>query len=589
MTFEVGNDFLVPYQKLQIGNTSVTVSTDCVNPDRAILLCDQKLHILRQASEHSSKVDAPLIVNNVYLTDSGDASFQHGQINAIVQCISEPYRGSVFSVESSQVYLAKLWPDNEPGMIPRRIRIGGTPKRVKYSPKLDKLIVLYYFTRATQQPTAPDRQYSIALVNPDAQGLSRTSGEILPEGVEVSSQFKPGEITLGVTEWFPQGNSGDHHVLVVHTLLQHATSGQSSGRICLFSISTTGGLSLKKAVEREAPVHALTTYGSNSLLYSCGNELFLQTLSTNSNSSGWKFQDCSKFALFSQVRHISICEPFVYVSTSDKSLLIFKVKEKKLVLHFNDDFARDNLFHLVIPRRSLILTSQTRQMITGLWQPAEAEDTASVKTVFQAALPGSITRFRRIDPLTWKQGSHFESSDIAVASMTDGSLFQLNILDEDAWRLLAFIQMLAFRSPGICPFVNHMDAYRRSLEPSSAKPIFMHIKGDILRRILERGGERSLLEMISPESILKVVVSHEQIFRFVLAQQTRAADITSAQHNNNSDPRMKMAIEFTKRETQARQKLMWKYARAVGLDATNAEDLVAMVIHWMIQGIQHVL
>lgn len=525
-----------------------------MKPQRAILLCDQKLHTLEQPPEQSFEVQAPCMVSNVYLTDSRNIPLQHGTIDALMQCvsISSPYL--VFCVEGNQIYLASLPLGAEPCMIPRRIPIGGTPKRVKYSPKLDKLIVLYYSTHI--EPTAaPNRhsrtdqgwlQYSIALVDPDAQTLLSDVGERPLGNSGIFNHFRPGEITLGVTEWFPQGNNRDHHVLVVNTLVRNLPLPQPSGRICLFSASSTGALALEKSVEKEAPVQALTTYGSNSLLYSCGTDLCLQSLLTISNSSEWKFQDCVKCPLFSEARHISVREPFVYVSTSGKSFLIFKVEGNKLLLQYNDEIARDNLCHLTIPQRSLVLTSQTEGVITGLWQPSKENSTTSVSTVFEALLPGSIARFRHINSLPWKRYQSSENPDIALGNMTDGSLLQFNVLDEKTWRLLAFIQILALRNRDICPFVDHMDdhiddhidAHRRRLEPSTTAPLDMHINGDILRRILKRGGERFLIEMMSSEHV-------------------------------------------TRHETQARQTMMWEFAQGVGLSATNEKDLVTKVVHWM--------
>jgi hypothetical protein len=593
---QTGSHLLVPYEKLQIGNTSITVLTDSVKTSRAILLCDQKLFTLEQPFENSLKVQVPLIINNVYLTDPELPSFQHGKINALTQSISGFSEGLVFCVEGNQIHLASLSLDAESSMIPRRIPIGGTPKRVKYSPKLHKLIVLYYSTHITQMAAATGRhnrmdqrwlKYSITLVDPDARPVSFDIDESYPESSVISNHFKPGEIALGVTEWFPQGNNGDHHVLVVNTVVQHLPPRQPSGRICLFSASATGALTLKKAVEKEAPIHALVSYGSNSLLYSCGTDLCLQTLSTTSNSSGWKFQDCAKFALLSQVRYISIHEPFIYVSTSGNSLLILKVEENKLVLHFNDDIARDNLFHMTFPERSLILTSQTGRMITGLWQPSKTKGTTSVSTVFEAQLPGSITRFRRINHPPWKQYRNSENSDIAVGSTTDGSVIQFNILGENDWRLLAFIQTLALRSPDICPFVNNIGAHRRPLEPSPTNPLDMHINGDILRRLLERGRERSLINMMSSEYILKILLAHDHILGIMLAQHPRH-DVTQLE-SNPLGPRARMAIELARCETQARQNLMVKFGQGVGLVAANGEELVAKVLQWMIQFMQKIL
>lgn len=580
LTSSVG---LVLHEKLQIGNTSIAVMADYRKPTRAILLCDQKLHTLEQPSEHSIDVQAPLLVNNIYLTDSENISFEQGMIDAMTQDVKSTSQGLVFCVEGKRVSQVSLSLDAETSVIPRRIAIGGTPKRVKYSPTLNKLFVLYHFTQTTYLAAGPGRhnrtdqrhvQYSIALVDPNAQALVSNPGETRHENSVLFDHFKPGEIALGLTEWFPQDNNGGYHILVVNTLQQHPAPLQPSGRIYLFKVLKTEILRLQKTIEKAAPVYALTPYGSNSLLYSCGTDLCLQALSTKPDSSGWKFQDCGiKIALLSQVRHISVREPLVYLSTSGNSLFILKVEGNKLVPQFNDEVGRHNLFHLTIPQWSLVLTSQTGGMITGLWQPSNEKGTTVVSTVFEALLPSSVTRLRRINPPPWKQYLDSESSVAAVGSTTDGSFFQFSILDENAWRLLAFIQTLALRSPDICPFVNTIEAHRRPLEPST-NPLDMHINGDILRRILERGGERCLIDMMSYDPILKIVLAHYQPHDIAPADQ------------NSLDHWMRLATEIARLETQARQSMMWKYAQGVGLDATDGKDLAAKVVHWMMYRVQ---
>lgn len=516
-------------------------------------------------------------------------------INAMTQSVSGTSTGLLFCVDDKQAQPASLSFDAEPSMIPRRIALGGTPKRVKYSPELDKLIVLFYSkdtmylaeaSKGLDETHQQCVQYSIAFVDLDLRALTPHPGETYLDSSVVFDQFQPGEIPLGITEWFPLRNNEIYHVFVVNTLRQHPSPRHPSGRIYIFKKTATGTLVVKKVFEKEAPVFALTPYGSHSLLYGCGTDLCLHSLIVNSNSSGWKFSDCIKVSLFSQARHISVREPWVYVSTNGNSSVIFMVVDSnRLDVQFVDEISRSNLFHLTIPQRSLLLTCQTGRMITGLWQPSKGEGTTMTSTVFEARLPGSITRLRRIHPPPWKQYLNSESSVIAVGSTTNGSFFQFNILDESAWRLLAFIQTLALRSPGICPFGNPIEAHRRPLEPST-NSLDMHINGDILRRILERGGERSLSEMMSSQDILEVLLSHDLILRVMLGQYL-PHDATLVDYSQ--DHRTRVATEIAEREMQARQRAMWKFAQGVGLAATNEKDLVAKVVHWMIFLMQKVV
>ena len=599
LTNPVGKTLLILHEKIEIGNTSVTILTDICKPTRAILLCDQKLHTLQQPYEDSINFEAPLFVNNIYLMDSENLSFQQGTIDAMVQSISGTSKGLLFFVDGKQARPASLSFDVEPSMIPRRIAIDGTPKRVRYSPELDKLIVLYHTKDKINLAGAPGIheinhqrcvRYSIAFVDFSPRAFSSYPGETCLESSVVFNQFQPGEIALGVIEWFPLRNNQVFHVFVVNTLQQQQEPLPPSGRIYIFKKSAAGILVVKKIFENEAPVLALAPYGSHSLLYSCGADICLHTLSTKSDSFGWKFKESFKFSLLSHVRYISVCEPWVYVSTIEKSLFIFRVDGKKLVLQFVDEIGRNNMFHLTIPQRSLVMTCQTGGLITGLWQPSEAKGTTELSTIFEARLPVSITRLRRIKPSPWKQYLDSERSVIAVGSTTDGSFYQFSILDENAWRLLAFVQALALRSPAICPFVNPIAAYRCPLEPLTdpiyMNPLDMHIDGDILRRILERGGETSLIEMISPHDILEMLLSHNQVFKIMLA---RFSPTNTASIDHSLESRIRMATEIAKQEAQKRQSMMRKFAQGVGLEATDEKDLVAGLVQWMIRLMQKVI
>ena len=583
------------HEKIEIGNTSVTALADIRKPSRAILLCDQKLHTLEQPYGESTTLAAPLLVNNVYLIDADDVSFQQGMIEAMAQSVSGTSKGLLFCVDDKQIQPVNLSFEADPSMIPRRIDVGGTPKRVKYSLKLDKLIVLHYSKDRMDLDRFPgdlDRthqryvQYSIAFVDVNPGALTPHPGETYLEDSIVFDQFQPGEIPLGIVEWFPSRNDEIFHVFVVNTIQRQSTPSQPSGRIYMFKKAPDGVLVVKKILEKEAPVYALALYGAHSLLYACGSDLCLHSLIINSDSSGWKFSNCITVSLFSQARYISAYEPWVFVSTRGNSLLMFKVVDNNsLDLQFVDEISRHNIFHWVIPERSLVVTCQTERMITGVFMPAKREGKTLISTMFEARLPGSITRLYRIHPPPWKQYLDSKSSIIGIGSMTDGSFFQFSILDENAWRLLAFIQTMALRSPSICPFVDPIEVYRRPLEPLT-NPRDMHIDGDIIRRILEQGGEISLIELMSSHNILKILLSHEIILRVALAHHL-PHDTTLAGYTE--DHRIKLATEIAKRETQARQKIMWRLAQCVGLEAINEKELVAKVVHWMIRLMQKVV
>ena len=114
----------------------------------------------------------------------------------------------------------------------------------------------------------------------------------------------------------------------------------------------------------------------------------------------------------------------------------------------------------------------------------------------------------------------------------------------------------------------------------------MHVNGDIIRRILDRGGESSLIELLSSKDVLKILLSHELILRITLAHHQVSGDTTLVGDTQNDRI---IATEMAIRESQARRRIMWNLAQDVGLEPTNEEDLVAKVVQWIIRLMQKVI
>ena len=487
-------------------------------------------------------------------------------------------------------------------MVPRRLTIEGTPQRVMYSARLDKLVVLYY--KDQFMPTdgrhvgANQRflQYAVTFVDPNDDPIKPDPDED-DATLSTVSQGRPGEVFLGSTEWFPEGSNGVHHMLVINTGTTHMPPQQPLGRILVFSISNAGVLTLKSTIEKQAPVQALVPYSSSSLLYCCGLELCLQTLdSSPSYASGRKWQEPFKFTLRAPGRRLSVVEGFIYIS-SGNSLSIFTFENNTFVPQFNDEVARDNLCHLNLPEHSLILSSQTSKMIAGLWQPPKKRINNSTSTLFEANLPASVTSFCRVKRPLWQRDfGHGVASDTIIGCSINGSLFQFDILDEASWRLLIFIQNLALRNPEVCPSLDAIVAHKRSLDPSPADPLNMHVNGDILRRLLERAAERSLGRMLSPEHIADVLLSQEHIFHVMSAQQP-GLDLDGVDLEN-PHARATVIREVAQREAALRRNLFHEVAAGVGLTKSeegegcmrdDGEVLEQKVMHWMAYRLRKVM
>ncbi|KAK3176563.1 hypothetical protein OEA41_007886 [Lepraria neglecta] len=509
-------------EELQFGHTSVTVIPDETRKSRAIIHCEKVLCTL-EYPQHSKP---PATVHRVWMTDHNQPDLRTSSLSAITQAVdswlpeSVPGHaaGFLFCIDGDLLLQSvSIDPNPWPKMIPRRLPVGGSPIRVISSTHLKKLIVLY--TKATiirPRPTNGQRNTPgkrallprIAFLDPDNVPAPPPDPDAMDVEDEVKldqndalmdSERKPGERFLGITEWFPHIGGNEYHMLVMNTMLTRAR--KPIGRLLFFAISPGAGssamLTLKKKIEFESPIYSVAPYpDGKSIVYCSGSELCISSLDLG--PSGIKWQPPLKAAMRSPARHLTIVEPLIYVSSTRESLAVFRYETERIVYQYGDQSARDGIHHVHMPERSLVLASDATNTVVGLWQPPERRIDNAMSTVFEAVLPGSITKLRRVTRPLWHRKTVMDEEDESViGSSADGTVTQFDIL-EKGWKLLRFIQNMVERNPLICPFAG-LQPHKRHIEPSTARPHFMHINGDILERVLERGGEDCLRDLLNVE------------------------------------------------------------------------------------------
>lgn len=528
-------DHLSLCEKLTFGHTSVTVLKDTTT-NRVIVNCENALCTL----EYSQKDDkARATVLNVWITNPSAPSRQQGKISAISQVVdSWSPRGSPGFTADSFVcidgdLLHTISLDLQPKMVPRRLELDGSPFRVLYSIQLNKLIVLHNkveVLRAARhidgQPKVPGKRALRPMVSfldsdvnpvtgldPDATNIDDEQKRNDNQGLKIS-ESKPGEKFLGITEWFPKVGGNEYHMLVINSMLTR--EHKPVGRLLFFAIvkgrsNQPPSLVIKKTIDTDEPVYSVAIYPHKSLVYCCGNDLYMQSVGV-AEPSRINWPTPIRLAMRSPGRHISVKEPYIYVSSSRESLSVYRYNSGRLVYQFGDQSARYGLHHLHLPSQSLVLASDMSGTVAGLWQPPERRIDNAMTTVFEAVLQGSITRLRRITRPIWSYDPHESlernvkkpvnsstpGDETILGSSTDGTLTQMSIIPSSEWRLLRFIQNMAERHSLICPF-HPGNPHRRHIEPSDARPHYMHINGDILERIVDRGGASLLNDMLDLE------------------------------------------------------------------------------------------
>ena len=525
---------LTPLEFFVLGNTSVSVKVDEEQQNRVILACDDIFCTLEYSYEHPRLAT----IRNIHLTNRKERGYRQGSIKAFAQVLHRQSDGNTgfaagqwFCMEGENFNLVALQGGSQSSMIPRRMDLDGTPIRLTFSEKLDRMIVLY--TRIVIRREPHHGQPGQRVIEPTFAFLDIDKGLLRPDpkdhaknelrvvlsnnqyqraNVLTVQERKQGEKYLGMTEWFPTDGDNVYHMLIVSTMIVYDDKRAETGRLLFFSLSKNSdghvSMAFKKITELKAPVFAVVPYGQSSLIYSCGNEVFLHTLKLNSKPREWLSPVV--LALQSRGVHFSVSGQLIHVTTAAHSLSVLKVGDgnRTLTLEYSDELARDGIFHLDLPAQGLIITSSKDGTITGLQRPPSRRISNSMPTAFIAQFPGSITRLRRMSRPLWQLNESSKATRISpesiIACTADGSLYQVDILEKASWKLLGFIANMARRHPLICPYRENfrtmVDArYAQHVEPSASNKRGMQVDGDILIRVLDRGGEQLLKDIVNHE------------------------------------------------------------------------------------------
>ncbi|KAL8670066.1 MAG: hypothetical protein Q9168_005371 [Polycauliona sp. 1 TL-2023] len=496
-----------------VGTSAATLQVYIAKAGSSLSLC----------FEHSFNDPSSICDSLAILTSKTQGlAFQQGPLTCVAQAstnipqgYSEFAAGSLLYLSGSTLDLADINSSPKPDMVPRHLPFSGTPSTVLYSDRLGRLIVVY----TTEVPHAGIRmrkgiavkrtasQPAIALISPDAEPYRLDQDKEDRLNVLDASCALPGEKYLGLMEWFPTDGKKQYHMLVVHTATGQAGSQVAIGRLLFFSpvLNAGGDVTLKKKIDLEhhAEICAVTPYGESSLIYGCGNDIYFCVLDLENK----KFKPPMKLPLRSPAVHISVQGPNIHVSTESHGHHILSVQEASLIPCWADRTSRLSAYHLIAPERSLVITTDFEGRIAGLWQPPQPQLDRTAPLIFEAFLPRPITKLCSIrkeqkqfqlsqpERQSYLWGEQHLPKEVILGSSEDGTIYQLSLLDEASWRLLAYIQNMAVREPRICPYQDPW-VLEGGLEPSLARKEGMHIDGDLLMRLLERGGTTLLKEML---------------------------------------------------------------------------------------------
>lgn len=400
--------------------------------------------------------------------------------------------GSLICVTKNQLLACNL--DRTPKAVPRHIQLPGVPRRLIYSEYLKRLVVGYEVkeietgAQCRKLTTRP----SIAFVDPDSESATPSSAVGMvtepSDGTGTSQQPRTpsgasGEKITALLDWqFSQENRVYHMVVVGTTHPYSAKNGRVIYITARQSSTVPGEIdsSVKYAHPYGAPVRAMAAYEPSSLVIAVGKEIILQSLDTSTKR--WRMFPAYKIE--SPAVSVTVREPYIYVLTSRHSLCVLKVDENCLSLYGQDGFDREGFGHVNFDNDShVVMTSCHGGAIVGITDIELTPQEKLMRPAFAAHMPLSVLRLNR----SFKQDKS-AASQITYGTTIDGAVYRFTTLGETEWQLLRFIQNLCLADPAICPFSRRRRIALNDLDPpNSSKPESMHVSGDILDRLANRG------------------------------------------------------------------------------------------------------
>jgi len=486
---------------------------------RAIVLCGGNSSrltcgLFADGSNHTS-------IQSIWLTGVNDAGTN--DLSVIAQ--SDPWTSNgddqsrlLYCIGADQLYGTELGFSLRPYAVVRQMRVPGTPNKVMFSNHLQKLVVACTTIRTRDGSKANghmrDRNKrllfpTLLFLDPDEDTIDiKKALRLRPEPHDEMAReghMLPGRTPriigssgmriLGLLEWKAKLAGRSFLLLVINSMRHRDEGNRVTGIINLYTVSmntAAGEVAIKSSgvVKCEHPVYSVAQYNESSLVYTAGDTLNLTTLDIIDGTPRLTHR-MRWDTLKSQGITVSVRKPYIYVTTAKHSVSAFVIDGNAFKPLFTDENgARQGIHHISLSTLPVVLVSDKEGVVAGLWQPANTRMTNSFRTVFEAVLPAPIRRLHLAHIRTPWSAQTEVVEETMIGSCLDGSMYQFELIDEAKWRLLRFLQNLCERNRTICPYM-HPKRHRQRLEPLVPTKQDMHIDGDILWRLIQRGGSDS--------------------------------------------------------------------------------------------------
>lgn len=478
-----------------------------INGSPAIFACcDGRLTMLHKFDETMQRFSGK---NYLFLTDSQDDSAVSPDVHSVFQ-MRENLTGftghiTVAVVAGNRILVCDIWP--HVGLIPRTIRLAGTPCRIFYSHTWKCLV------------TAVIRQDRAALdfINP-ATGMSisqATDRHMAPLDF-ITGLGHDGDRIFGLDEWsfFKDGH-----------LFSFILVATKNGRLLIVSLKEGDTTSTHDATRRtlqywtryrltlNKPIYSIVG-DEDGIIYCEGNTIRWDILSLAEK----RLRHVKEYELESPATTLRIRDGKIHAVTATQSLVVLDHRSGDgpgMKLVHTDEVSRPSI-HLIelgdVEQTEadwpVTLMSDQVCRFVGMHVPRE-ERPWEHEIVFEGALSTSIRRFtfgRTRPPWSASYGPRrygtllSDQGGVEIFGLgLDGSMHHFQLLGKPLWRFLSLVQNLVYQDTTRYPLISP----RISIEPRAEDESLVivglrsktaHIDGDVIERCVQDGTLRELVE-----------------------------------------------------------------------------------------------
>lgn len=537
--------YTLGYTSVRLNPDTTTVSPQSRHPLGLVAYATCGSGIFRVAWVGAGSKE--LSISRVWITDANEPSLQQGAVTAFAMVPSSDSIGphlphSLIAATSNGIFITKV--ESQARVVPRSMPVQASPNRAIHSSTYGCFITVGAIISV--HPSSTQRGSSSRSIRPAIQFTSSGS-----KGWNFTYELDPGSRVHCIDECVYKTSGGEKYVFIAVGSGPIDANSNAKGEIILLKPRMRNGLVERvratKAKTFDTAVHFLAPYGESGLVVCTGPWTYM--FEYQPSEDRLKITEVCKMKHNNPGVYATASPPLVHISTSEDSLvtLLYSAENRKFAFLTGDAGARKTISHLTldlqipdcgppssrIPGSSSgnapastklnIFTTRDRHVVGQLATTAHRHTTSNTATtLFDAVTSRSQIRVRHANIRPPWKASNVPGilEDRLVSTAIDGTITGLAVLESDLAHRLRWVQRLCERSAQVCPLAprHSMNVFDGDMDEDDGlalpplgfadgdgeqrltKPTDMHINGDILQRLMDRGGAALLHQMLEEEA-----------------------------------------------------------------------------------------